>query len=129
MPEVEQRREQLPGAAADEGIDGRGKATQVADAPPLSPPEPSAGASPSYDDSPPAPEAPREPAPERDYAPPPRAEQAEADFARGASSDNWAPPERSFDERPPEPPPAPPAPSEPASSESVAVPANERQAG
>jgi hypothetical protein len=119
------------GASTDDGIDARSRATQVADAPPSSPPEPSAGESPRYHDSTPAPEVALEPAPERDFAPPaPRVERVETDFARSApATDSWAPPERSFDERPPEPPPAPPAPSEPASGgEAVAVPANERQA-
>jgi hypothetical protein len=117
----------------DDGIDGRSRATQVADAPPSSPREPSAGESSRYDGSTSTPEAAHEPAPERDFAPPPaRAEPVETDFAGSTSaSDSWAPPERSFDEqRPPEPPPAPPAPSEAASSgESAAVPADERQAG
>ena len=85
----------------------------VFEAPPSSPPEPSA--SPSYDAPPPdlmaaperepapAPDVPRDPAPESDYAPPSRGEPVESDFGRSAPSEDWAPPERSFGERPAEP--------------------------
>ena len=116
------------------------------DAPPSSLPEPSASS--SYDAPPPeltqAPDVPREPAPERDSAPP-RAEPVETDFARNApdgidarderrdqppaaaASDSWTPPERSFDERPSQ---VASERAEPVSSgESVAVSADERQAG
>jgi hypothetical protein len=119
----------------------------VFEAPPSSPPEPSASS--SYDAPLPeltqAPDVPREPAPERDFAPP-RAEPVEADFARGApegidareprseqsqptvaASESWTPPERSFDERPAQ---GASERAEPAGSgESVAVSADERQAG
>jgi ribonuclease E len=148
-----------PNASSDEGTargDARGKPAAVADGPASSSPLASAPA--SYDAPPPdfmpAPEVPREPAPERDFAgmdaevdargsgaqeplpiaraeasqavaeaPPPRTQAVEADFARSAPSDAWAASQRSFDERPAER-------SEPdKSSESVAVSADERQAG
>jgi ribonuclease E len=107
MPEVEQRREQLPGVVAESNDPpAQPEPNAVFEAPPSSPPEPSVGT--SYEAPPPdsrsEPDVPREPTPEAHLAPPepPRGEPGQSDAGRAASNDNWAPPERSFDERPSE---------------------------
>jgi hypothetical protein len=141
MPEVEQGMEQLPGAGAESNGNQAQQtdsnpsfdATQAVEAP-SSPPEPRSHA--SYDapqESSPAPQSPREPAPERDHASPadfPRA--VEADFGRSAESDGWSPPpQRSFDDAPPEPRTDQRAESSerPSSDEPVSAPSDERQTG
>jgi ribonuclease E len=139
-----QQRPQQPSNGAQAAAN---EPNEVFEAPPSSPPEPSASS--SYDAPPPeltqATDVPREPAPERDFAPP-RGERVEADFARSAPegieareerrdpppataarNESWTPPERSFEERPSQ---AVSERAEPASSgEAVAVSADERQAG
>jgi hypothetical protein len=69
-----------------------------------------------------------ESAPERDYAPPaPRAEPVDAEPPRSAPREDWAPPERSFDDAPRDAGPSESS-ADVSSSESAPVPSDERQA-